>query len=178
MEQLPLSETAYSNVIPLFTDSFTDSDGEEEGKSVGDLVNSIFSSSNPEDIVAFITRDKATLVGCIIFTRVESNKEDNIWLLSPVAINTAFQREGVGTSLINHGINELKKESASLIVTYGDPRFYSRFGFQQISEAVIKPPFPLSHPQGWQALPLQSDIIRPIRGEVIFQAAFNVPSLW
>ncbi|CAD7778098.1 MAG: hypothetical protein KIIPBIDF_00975 [Candidatus Methanoperedenaceae archaeon GB50] len=46
-------------------------------------------------------------------------------MLAPVAVSTEHQRKGIGQALINYGLDELKKRSVSIVVTYGDPSFYS-----------------------------------------------------
>ena len=58
---------------------------------------------------------------------------------------------GIGQQLIKHAIEELKQQQVSVVVTYGDPAFYGKVGFEPVSEALVKSPMPLSMPQGWLA---------------------------
>ena len=51
------------------------------------------------------------------------------------------------------GLNELKKRSVSVAVTYGDPSFYSKVGFQALSENVIQAP-PKGLDAVWMAWPI------------------------
>ena len=72
-------------------------------------------------------------------------------LLSPVAVSTQVQKRGIGQKLINFGLQTLKEQGVELAVTYGDPSYYSRVGFEQITVEQIPPPFELSYPHGWIA---------------------------
>lgn len=81
-------------------------------------------------------------------------------MLAPVAVNTKHQGKGVGKALIKYGLNELKNRSVTVVLTYGDPSFYSKTGFQTLSENVIKAPLKLSKPEGWQGQSLPESLFR------------------
>ena len=98
--------------------------------------------------------------------------------MSPVAISTRCQGQGVGQGLINFGLAALKEEGAELVFTYGDPGFYAKVGFHTVNEEVVKAPLKLSFPQGWLGQSLVSDEINPIAGESICIDAFNKPEIW
>jgi predicted N-acetyltransferase YhbS len=53
------------------------------------------------------------------------------YILSPVAVHTDHQGQGVGQQLINFGIQHLKEDGVTLIFTYGDPEFYKKLAFTQ-----------------------------------------------
>lgn len=76
------------------------------------------------------------------------------FILSPVAVSTDVQGKGVGQALIRYGLDHLKSLGVELVFTYGDPGYYSKVGFEQITEAIVKAPWPLSQPIGWLALAL------------------------
>lgn len=49
--------------------------------------------------------------------------------LHPLAVMPAHQKKGVGTRLIQAGLDLCKEAGYSLIVVMGEPKFYQRFGF-------------------------------------------------
>ena len=99
-------------------------------------------------------------------------------MLAPVAVDTSHQGKGVGQALINFGLNEMKKRSAAVVITYGDPSFYSRVGFQSLSEEVVPAPYKLSMPEGWLGQSLNEDPIPIINDRPGCVPAFNNSAYW
>jgi predicted N-acetyltransferase YhbS len=162
----------------LFIDTFTDSEGKSEGQVLGKLSRDLIINTDPHDLYVFVAKEAGQVIGCIFFSRITLSSSSNAFLLSPVAVNTGYQGRGIGQKLINHGIQQLKKEGVSLIVTYGDPAFYSKVGFKPISEQLIRPPHKLSQPEGWLGLRLDGDDIADMSGDLSCVKAFDNPQLW
>lgn len=143
-------------ITQLFTQTFTDSEGENEGKTVGKLANDLLTATDPTELLCFVAEDdsiesESKVVGAIIFTPLTFDDETKAYLLSPVAVSTQVQKRGIGQQLINFGLQTLKEQGVELAVTYGDPSYYSRVGFEQITVEQIPAPFNLSYPHGWIA---------------------------
>ena len=100
------------------------------------------------------------------------------FILSPVAIDTDYQKKGIGQKLILFGIDYLKQKQIALLFTYGDPNYYKKVGFQQVSETVIKAPLKLTYPEGWLAQSLVKDVIEPIEGPSTCVNALNHQHYW
>ncbi|OEF93859.1 GNAT family N-acetyltransferase [Vibrio splendidus] len=143
-------------ITQLFTQTFTDSEGENEGKTVGKLANDLLTTTDSTELLCFVVEDDSsesdsTIVGAIIFTQLSFEDETQAYLLSPVAVSTKVQKRGIGQQLINFGLEILKQQGVELAVTYGDPSYYSKVGFGQITVEQIPAPFELSYPHGWLA---------------------------
>ena len=50
--------------------------------------------------------------------------------LAPMAVAPSYQKKGVGSSLIDYTIKELKQRDVDLIFLIGHPDYYPRFGFK------------------------------------------------
>lgn len=143
-------------ITQLFTQTFTDSEGENEGQTVGKLANDLLTITALTELVCFVAEDDSsesdsTIVGAIIFTPLSFEDETQAYLLSPVAVSTQVQKRGIGQQLINFGLQVLKEQGVELALTYGDPCYYSKVGFGQITVEQIPAPFELSYPHGWVA---------------------------
>ena len=143
-------------IIQLFTQTFIDSEGENEGKAVGKLANDLLTTTDPTELLCFVAEDdsnesNSTIVGAIIFTPLSFDDETKAYLLSPVAVSTQVQKRGIGQKLIKSGLQTLKEQGVELAVTYGDPSYYSKVGFEPITVEQIPAPFELSYPHGWIA---------------------------
>jgi len=102
----------------------------------------------------------------------------NAYILAPVAVQTDQQGKGIGQKLIAFGLDALSKDGVELAITYGDPSFYSKVGFQPVTEAVVPAPLTLQHPEGWLAQSLNGDEIQPIKGKSSCVEALNKPEYW
>jgi predicted N-acetyltransferase YhbS len=100
------------------------------------------------------------------------------FILSPAAVHTNYQGKGVGQKLINFGIGQLREKGVKLAFTYGDPDFYSKVGFQRITEDVAKAPLDLKQPEGWLCQSLDGGDIEPVPGNSNCVMALNKPEYW
>jgi len=161
----------------LFTSVFKESEGEAEGRLIGTLARNLIIRTDPGDIFVFVAAEGDSIIGAILLTRMPSEIESEIFILGPVAILTARQGMGVGQKLIKYGIKELKDRGVKIIATYGDPKFYTKVGFEQIKESNIIPPLTLSQPEGWLAQSLTGSPIK-VEGKCSCVSALNDAAYW
>lgn len=165
-------------VITLFIDVFTNSEGETEGKVIGELVNNLITTTRNEDLIGFVAQYNNQVCGSIFFSSLKLGDKTTAFILSPVAIATSEQGKGLGKKLIGFGLDYLKSKGIDFVFTYGDPKFYSKVGFQQISETIVKAPLNLSHPEGWLAKSLNERSIEQIHGQTECVEALNNQQYW
>lgn len=178
MDHRTLDRNAQDEISRLFTSVFASSEGEEEGRVVGHLAAKLALAIENRDVVCFGTYQEELLIASIFFTRLVFNDPIRIFMLSPVAVSTKFQRMGVGQALIRYGLHELETRSVDAVVTYGDPSFYSNVGFRAVSEDIVQAPFALSRPEGWLGQSLTEKPIPRIEERPRCVAEFNDPALW
>ncbi len=168
-------------LVDLFERTFTDSEGAAEGRLVGDLVRQLLETTPPEDLRLF-TIDSATEsvpIAAAIFTRlVYEDDARRVFLLSPVAVRTEKQGQGMGKALLSESLQALKEEGVNIVATYGDPAFYGQVGFMSVATHTMPSPFELSQPVGWLAVALDGRPIQPLAGAVRCVEALNRPDVW
>jgi predicted N-acetyltransferase YhbS len=163
----------------LFASTFSDSEGAEEGALIGALAHRLIAKTPAEDLCVFTAREDGVILGGIFFTRLTyPNDPRTVFMMSPVAVATARQGQGIGQRLIAHGLDALRQEGVDIAVTYGDPAFYGRVGFKPVSVVELPAPQPLQHPQGWIAQSLTDAQLSPVSGPARCVAAFDDPALW
>lgn len=165
-------------VVKLFNQVFTQSAGESEGKIVAGLVSDLITGTPSNDLLGCVATSNDSIVGCIFFSRFILPSNEPAFLLSPVAVSTEQQGKRVGQGLINYGLKHLKSFDVALVFTYGDPSFYAKVGFNQISENVVKPPFELSQPEGWLAQSFDGMPIQAMEGRAKCVDALSDASYW
>ena len=171
--------TYETEISELFAATFTASEGAEEGALIGTLARRLIAETPAEDLRVFTAREDGVLIGGIFFTRLSyDNDPRTVFMMAPVAVATAHQGQGTGQRLIAHGLDALAQEGVDIAVTYGDPAFYGRVGFEPVTVSDLPAPQPLNHPLGWIAQSLTDTPLTPLRGPARCVAAFDDPALW
>lgn len=178
--ELDIEDGARADEIPAFFAAvFTASEGEAEGQRIGDLATALLATTPKEDRLVFSARENGELLGCVVFSRLVYEQEDRIvFLLSPVAVASRRQNQGIGQALVQYGLDALRRRGVDVAVTYGDPDYYARVGFRPVSKEVARAPLPLSHPEGWLAQSLTDLPLAPLKGPSRCVVALNDPDYW
>ena len=88
------------------------------------------------------------------------------------------QGQGVGKALIDHGLAELERAGVRFVVTYGDPTYDGRYGFEALDPERVVPPQVLSQPVGWIGRGLAGEAAACFEGRCRCVLALDDPSLW
>lgn len=131
------------------------------------------------DLFVFIAEDAGEIIGSVMFSRLVYDADERVvFILSPLAVAAEHQGKGIGQSLVTYGLKALKAAHVDAAVTYGDPAYYSKVGFSQISEAFAAAPFSLTRPEGWLAQSLTGTELAPLKGSPHCVEALSNPMLW
>lgn len=179
MEFLKFNSKESKEIKKLFEVVFTDSEGKVEGELIGNLAEELIKDTNTEDLYIFVAMDNKKIIACIIFSKLKFEESSiKAFLLAPVAVHTAYQKNGIGQKLIKYGHDYLKKDGIEIVVTYGDINFYSKVGYRDISEEILRAPLKLSYPEGWLAQSFISDEFKQIKGNSYCVEAINKQVYW
>lgn len=162
----------------LFVSVFSNAENEREGTLIGNLAKELIASTDSRDLYGFVAVDEEQLIGALFFSRLRFEKDIEAFILAPVAVQTEYQGKGIGQALITHGLRELRKRGVRVVITYGDPVFYSKVGFRPLSQDVIQAPLELSQPEGWLGQSLTDDSIGPIPDRCSCVKALDNPAYW
>lgn len=167
-----------ADITQLFVDAFGAAEGPSEGEAIGRLVHELINQTRPKDLVGYVAKQQHQIVGCIFFSRMIFDDPVTAFILSPVAIHPDVQGLHIGQKLIRFGLAQVQEKGVELAFTYGDPAFYCKVGFQQITENTAQAPFQLSQPEGWLCQHLHGDQIRPLSGQASCVQALNHSEYW
>jgi putative acetyltransferase len=165
-------------IVSLFTSVFAQSEGVAEGALIGQLARNLLEQTEASDLYSFVAVEPGQIWGAIVFSRLRLDTPIAAFILSPVAVRSDRQGQGIGQALINYGLSDLKHRDVRLVMTYGDPRFYGKVGFQPISPEQIIPPYALSQPEGWLGQLLTGEAISILSGRCTCVAALSDPQYW
>jgi putative acetyltransferase len=81
------------------------------------------------------------VVGHLFFTPIEIVSPDRTWPglgLAPLAVLPDYQRQGIGTALMNAGLEECRQLGCECVIVLGHPDYYPRFGFERASRYGVR----------------------------------------
>lgn len=112
---------------------FTESEGEESGKLVRCLVEEIRSKKfYLQELDLVMVDGDDCVIGYAMFSRfhLEGKYENQLLLLSPVAVKTELQRQHISKELIEAGFEKAKEMGYEAVIVEGNPRNYNARGFK------------------------------------------------
>jgi putative acetyltransferase len=107
-----------------------------------------------------------------------SPKTADGYILAPLAVSPGHQKRGIASQLIENGIERLSELGSGVILVYGDPEFYSRFGFFPDHAGRFTAPYHLQYPFGWQGLALGDSDAPSSSLAISCVASLANPALW
>ncbi len=125
----------------------------------------------------FVAEKEGQIVGQIAYSRGlirdSEGSEKKVISFGPVSVLPALQRRGIGTALIVHSVNLARNLGYPAICIYGDPRYYSRFGFRCGEKYEIKTADD-KFAVALLVLELKHGVLNNMAGRFIESAAFEV----
>lgn len=125
---------------------------------------------------SFVAVESEQIVGHVFFSPVAIAGEcaDNLFVLglAPVAVLPSYQRQGIGTLLIQHGLKECDWSGCQAVVVLGSRQYYSRFGFIPAKEKGLRCEY-LVPDEAFMVLELKSGALNGCTGIAKYHSEFN-----
>jgi putative acetyltransferase len=125
----------------------------------------------------FVAEKEGRIVGQIVYSRGiikgKGTEDEQVIGFGPLSVLPVYQRRGIGTALITHTIDLARDMGYAAICIYGDPRYYSRFGFRCAEKYDIKTADD-KFAVALQVLELRQGALSDVSGRFIESAAFAV----
>jgi putative acetyltransferase len=141
------------------------------------VLHNLRKSSDFVSELDFVAEKDGQIVGQIAYTRGivkgEGTDEEQVVGFGPVSVLPAYQRGGIGNALITHTIALARDMGYPAICIYGDPRYYSRFGFRCAEKYDIKTADD-KFAVALQVLELRQGVLTNVSGRFVESAAFTV----
>ena len=150
-----------------------------EAQVVADLAVNLLEEHRRLKIISLVATEHDEIAGHVAFSPVfsESANEQVGYILAPLAVLPEFQKNKIGSMLVGRGLGAVSSTGSPIVFVYGDPDYYSRFGFKVELARDFLPPHPLQFPEGWLALKLDSDVL-PEGGKLTCVSSLDDPDLW
>jgi len=148
------SATAEDNegLKELYVDAFP----KGEGEVVSEIAIALTESGTDRDALSFVVDVDNQIIAHVSFSAVKCNEDSSIvsYCLAPLAVRKSLHKTGYGTKIVQYGLDYLKNKNTDVVLVYGDPNYYGRFGFVADLGKNFIVPYELEYDFGWQGLRL------------------------
>ena len=181
----PEEHKDYKDIISLILRSFKEGTSYSDGTDIIALIEEIRDSENYIPELSFVAELDEKIVGHFLFSKFplsatknggeRSTGEEDIVMLAPVSVHADFFRQGVGSTMLRLGIEEVKKKGYKGITVEGNYRFYNEVGFKTSSEFGIYPTcgIPMKEPRCMMCQELYEGALDDISGYVVYDMYCN-----
>ena len=142
-------------------------------ESEADLVDQLRGAAST---FSFVAVESEQIVGHIFFSPVaiEGECEDSLLILglAPIAVLPEYQRKGIGSSLIQHSLEECAQLGCKAVVVLGHPEYYPKFGFVPAKEKGLRCEYTVPD-EAFMVLELESGALEGCVGMVRYCLEFN-----
>lgn len=157
----------YKEVYELITEAFATAehaDGNEQ-----DLVVALRKGTAFIPELSLVAEIDGRLAGHILYTKAKVNDVE-VLALAPLSVRPEYQRQGVGTALINEGHKIAKSLGCQYSVVLGSETYYPRVGYIPAQQLGIEVPegFPA---ENFMAIQLQENA-QPLNGTITYAEEF------
>lgn len=130
---------------------------EEEREIVSTLAVNLLSEETTPETISLVAEAGDAVVGHVCFSPVTIGANENCrgYILAPLGVKPNYQNRRIGSQLVESGMQRLSAMGIDILFVYGDPKYYSRFGFSADAAVRYKPPYTLEYPFGWQVITLK-----------------------
>ncbi|HEY2455393.1 MAG TPA: N-acetyltransferase [Scandinavium sp.] len=143
-----------------------------EGDGEADLVQSL-REDGLITLGVVATDDEGQVVGYVAFSPVSVEGEELQWVgLAPLAVDSAYQGQGIGRQLVYEGLDSLNEFGYAAVVTLGDPALYGKLGFEPAARFDLRCRWPGTE-AAFQLRPLADDALNGVHGLVEYCDHFN-----
>ena len=152
---------------------------QSEGEIVSQLAINLLEDKTALPILSLVAEQDREIIASIIFSSlsIEGFEGVSAYILGPLAVIKISQKNGIGTQLINKGLEILKERGAEIVLVYGDPNYYIRTGFK--AGHNLKPPYKLEYPvEAWMAQEFVEGILLNTKGKVRCASSLSSPEYW
>lgn len=163
------TESDYEKVYMLNFEAF----GKREDESK--LVEKIRKSEEFVPELSLVAEQDGEIVGHLLLSKAIVKNQDEkhtVIVLAPIAVKPEYQKQGVGTRLIEEGKKRCESLGYRLILLIGHPEYYPRLGFQPARRFGLELKQFEVPDEVFMVCEVKKEALQKIKGELKYPTAF------
>lgn len=144
-----------------------------ETKAEANLVNTLRDSGCT--FISLVAETESKVVGHILFTPVELSGNEiklKIMGIAPMAVLSQYQNKGIGSKLVQAGLERCQSLGYDAVVVLGHPSYYPKFGFVPSVQYGVKSEYDVPD-EVFMILELNPGSLKHHEGVIRYHEAFN-----
>jgi len=144
------------------------------GDTEADLVDRLRREARP--LLSLVAVENGKIVGHIMFSQAPlAGREDLVLAgLAPMAVRPDRQGHGIGSALVQAGLDACRDAGIDVVVVLGHPGYYLRFGFVPASRFGLRCRWEVPD-EAFMLRELRGGCVGDTGGQVEYHPAFNGP---
>lgn len=93
--------------------------------------------------------------------------------LAPMAVKPDRQKQGIGSSLVERGLEILREQGCPFVIVLGHPEYYPRFGFERASKYGLLSQWEGVPDEAFMVIVLDQTALESVSGVAKYRAEFD-----
>ena len=139
------------------------------------LVGRLRSSVAFVPALSLVAEKDGQVVGHVLFTRIQIGNDSTAvesLALAPVSVLPEYQNQGIGSRLIETGLERARELGFASVVMPGHSTYYPRFGFEPAERYGVRAPFKVA-PENFMIVSLRAGALANVQGMVRYAPEFS-----
>lgn len=148
------------------------------GNAEAKLIERIRRSGTFIPQLSLVAEDGPEIVGHLLLSKAEvvNHELQRSWqviVLAPLAVKPGFQKKGMGSLLMQEGLQRCRKLGYGSVFLIGHPEYYPKFGFKPARAFGIELTQYEVPDEVFMVCELERDALNGIQGELVYPEVFN-----
>jgi len=126
--------------------------------------------------LSLVAEDSKNIVGHILFTQTvieDTGRTIQGMGLAPMAVMPDRQKQGIGSSLVERGLEILRKQGYPFVIVLGHPEYYPRFGFERASKYGLLSQWEGVPDEAFMVIVMDQTALEGVSGVAKYRAEFD-----
>ena len=126
--------------------------------------------------LSLVAEDNKIIVGHILFTQAvieDTGRTIQGMGLAPMAVKPDRQKQGIGSSLVERGLEILREQGCPFVIVLGHPDYYPRFGFERASKYGLLSQWEGVPDEAFMVIVLDQTALEGVSGVAKYRAEFD-----
>ena len=140
------------------------------GKSESELISKLRKIKDFMHGFSIIAEFDENIIGHILFYPINIETKTGLIptiALAPMSVLPEYQNKGVGTKLVQYGLQKCKERGFESVIVLGHANYYLKFGFEPASKWGIYSDFDVPD-EVFMTMELKEDALAKVAGKVIY----------